>query len=109
MSCGNVSWRPEDEANMRNDQQSTQPSPTVLALTRLMVWGAGLLCCVFLMIAILTGEATIFTKSGTRYFRWSTEPEYFLSALVFYTVVIAAAAWVAIDCVNAAKKAEPVR
>ena len=70
-----------------------RPSPAMLAFMRLVVCSAGVLCAVFLVMALSTGEATILTKGHTQVFYWRTEPEAFLAALGFYAVVIGAALW----------------
>jgi hypothetical protein len=87
-----------------DDNRSKQPSPTALALSTVAVCGAGLLCGYFLVAALITGEATMLTKSGTEHFYWNSEPRYYLAALGFYSFVIAAAVWVGINWLKRRKR-----
>lgn len=70
-----------------------EPSPTILALSRLLVCAAGLLCGYFLIVGLFTGEVTILTRSGAHQFYWNSQPGYYLAAVTFHTFVVFGVVW----------------
>lgn len=78
---------------MSEEKPAKPVSPAALALTALVVAGAGLFSVYQIAIALLFGEITMFSRHSSHIYRWTSNPNYFLAALLFYTVVAAAALW----------------
>lgn len=62
-----------------------------LTLTAIAVGLAGLYSAYCIAAGLLTGEIPAPAKAGRSSFFWGANPGYFLAALTFYSVVVAAA------------------
>jgi hypothetical protein len=81
------------EAMTAGDRDPRQSSPAMIRLTVLLVAAAGAYCAWQAGIGLWTGAMPLPSRGSASAASWESQPGWYLAALVFYALVVAAALW----------------